>query len=94
MNHVFVQRGNKGNANYSPLPSTSKHFHNPTLQGIYFVKGTLNNDRLSRESLHQFPARKLNIKCNISTEISTTKSATSLSQSETIKNVPMPETKI
>lgn len=38
MNHVFVQRGNKGNANYSPLSSTSKHFLNPTLQGIYFVK--------------------------------------------------------
>ena len=94
MNHIFVQRGNKGNANYSPLPSTSEHFLSPILQGIYFVKGALNNDRPSRESLHQFPARKLNIKCNANLAVDIPIETTSLSQGEMIKNVPMPERKI
>lgn len=65
-----------------PLPSTSKHFLNFTLQGIYFVKGTLNNNRSDR---------KLNIKGNVDLAVGIPVEKTSLSQSELIKNIPLPE---
>lgn len=88
MNRLFVQSGNKGYAKYSPLPSTSKQFLNPALQGIYFVKGTLSN-----ESLRQLPTRKLSIKGNANLAVDFPVE-TNLSQSEMIKDVPMSERKI
>lgn len=91
---ICAKRGKKAMLTTPPLPSASKDFLNPNLQGMYFEKGTLNNDRPPRESLHQLPARKLNIKCNADLAVDIHVEKPSLPQSEMINNVPMPERKI